>query len=138
MNTDTSLLYAALDEVAALSACDFQGSNSSSVMRLLERYGESSNLARLLLDDLPSDVRTSRRSDVSDLLALWVWQTHDNGSRIRKTLETWLHECDDENKVWIALHREGVPFCEKSDVLDHVAMIFPRLREICIKAKSEL
>jgi|GEM_PF-1746172 len=54
-------------------------------------------------------------------LALWVWKTPDNGTRISSTLDTWLQDCNDQNKVWIALHREGVPFSESAEIVQRVA-----------------
>lgn len=103
-------------------------------MQLLQEYGGSSDLANLLWNDLSDDMRTSRRQDVSDLLALWVWRTPDNGSRIFDTQETWLRECNDENKVWVALHREGLPFCTKPELLDRVADVFPGLAHVATAA----
>ncbi|HZF82821.1 MAG TPA: hypothetical protein VE084_04930 [Burkholderiaceae bacterium] len=75
-------------------------------MQLLHELSASSVIATLPGNELSDDMRTSCRQDVSDLLALWVRTTPDNGSRIFETQETWLRECKDQNKVWDALHRE--------------------------------
>lgn len=125
----SSLTLAALDQVAALRSTEFQGDDSA-VMRLLHQYGADSDLANLLWDDLSLDVRNERREDISDLLALWVWRTTDNGSRIETTKAIWLSECIDENKVWVALHREGVPFSTEPELVGRAAAAFPSLAGI--------
>ncbi|WP_278535012.1 hypothetical protein [Delftia acidovorans] len=135
MNRNNPLVLAALNEVAALRLSEFCG-NETSICRLLHEYGEGSNLPTLLWQDLLPQQRYERAEDVRDLLALWVWKTPDNGTRIRSTLDTWLQDCNDQNKVWIALHREGVPFSESAEIVQRVARSFPALAKICADAIS--
>lgn len=133
MEPRTTLVTAALDEVAMLRASDFRGKEFA-VARLLREYGESSDLTNQLWADLSAELQ-GRRRDISDLLGLWVWRTPDNGSRIRRSLDGWLRDCDDESKVWIALHREGVPFAQEDDLLERAAKRFPSLANLCREAR---
>lgn len=133
MDPTTPLLLATLDQVSVLRNTEFRGDDSV-VCRLLGEYGGDSDLATLLWDDLSITDRVDRREDVADLLGLWVWRTSDNGSRIRETLDRWLRDCDDENKVWLALHREGVPFSDAPELVRRVAERFPQLAPVCREA----
>lgn len=134
MEPRTTLVTAALDEVAMLRASDFRGKELA-IARLLRSYGESSDLANHLWADLSAELQ-ARRRDISDLLGLWVWRTPDNGSRIRSSLDGWLRDCDDEGKVWIALYREGAPFVPGSDdLIERAAAKFPGLANVCCEAR---
>lgn len=133
MESRSRLINAALDEVARLRASNFQG-NDVALVRLLHEYGETSDLANQLWDDLSTELRSRRRRDISDLLGLWMWRTNDNGSRILAAQEEWLLACDDEDKVWVALHRDGVPFAERGDLLARAAVAFPNLESVCREA----
>lgn len=75
MEPRTTLVTAALDEVATLRASDFRGKELA-IARLLRAYGESSDLANHLWAGLSAELQ-ARRRDISDLLGLWVWRTPD-------------------------------------------------------------
>jgi len=130
MNTRTTLVQATLDEVAALRLSNYQGSDDT-VMRLLDEYGDDSDLAELLWADLPA---TYCPEDVAVLLDLWTWRTNDNGARIGRTLERWVVESSDERKVWIALNQEAYPFIDgniRIAYLLRLRSVFPALEERC-------
>ncbi|MGQ2992870.1 hypothetical protein [Variovorax sp.] len=134
MKSRSTLVTAALDEVAMLRASDFRREELITA-QLLREYGKSSDLTNQLWFDLSAELRVNRRRDISDLLGLWIWRTSDNGSRIRHALDDWLRACDDESKVWIALHREGVPFAQEGDLLERAAERFPGLVDLCREAR---
>ena len=126
----TALVQATLDEVAALRSTAFRGDDET-VLRLLGEYGETSDVAELLWADLPGSYR---REDAADLLNLWAWRTNDNGAHIMRTLERWVSECSDENKVWIALHQDAYPFTGHKSRIDYLLRVksaFPALGYRC-------
>lgn len=130
MNTRVHLVQATLDEVAALRLANYQGSDET-VMRLLDEYGDDSDLAELLSADLPS---TYCPDDVAMLLDFWTWRTNDNGARIKQTLERWIVESADERKVWIALNQEAYPFIDGNIRIAHLLRlksVFSALNERC-------
>lgn len=130
MNTRTTLAQATLDEVAALRLANYQGSDDT-VMRLLDEYGDDSDLAELLWAELPA---TYCPEDVAVLLNLWTWRTNDNGARIGRTLERWIVESSDERKVWIALNQEAYPFIDGNIRIAHLLRlksVFSALEERC-------
>ncbi|MDP9907924.1 hypothetical protein J2W27_000017 [Variovorax boronicumulans] len=130
MNTRVPLVQATLDEVAALRLTNYQGSDDT-VMRLLDEYGDGSDLAELLWADLPA---TYCPEDVAVLLNLWAWRTNDNGARIGRTLERWIIDSSDERKVWIALNQEAYPFRDGNIRIGQLLRLksaFPALEERC-------
>ncbi|WGS53752.1 hypothetical protein LFL96_22160 [Paraburkholderia sp. D15] len=125
-----ALVRATLDEVATLRTAGFRG-DEENVRHLLGAYGETSDLAELLWSDLPENYCLQ---DIADLLNLWAWRTNDNGKRIMCTLEKWVSDCSDLNKVWVALHQDACPFTEHSSRIEHlrrVMRVFPSLRVSC-------
>ncbi|CAN7438019.1 hypothetical protein LJR066_002707 [Acidovorax sp. LjRoot66] len=134
MKSKSTLVTAALDEVATLRVSEFARKELVTA-HLLREYGESSDLTNQLWSDLSAELRVNRRRDISDLLGLWIWRTPDNGSRIRNALDDWLRACDDESKVWIALHREGIPFVQEGDLLERATERFPSLANLCREAR---
>jgi len=130
MSQRTSAVDAALKQVAALRLSGFHGDDTA-VRHLLKEYGEDQGLADKLWFDLPAGFQ---REDVADLLALWSWQTSDNGAAIMRSIESWVHDCADGVKVWVALHQDAYPFVAHASRIAHlgrVASAFPSLEPRC-------
>jgi hypothetical protein len=136
MQEKAFLVKAALAETEAWRSSNCSGPDDAA-LALLRFYGESEDLAELLWNDRPERANLQA---MADLMSLWAWRTNDNGSRIHRTLEKWVRESSDEERVWLALHNEAMPFIDHAERIERLAQVqhtFPTLAEQCQKISDE-
>lgn len=115
----------ALSQVSHLRLADFRGDDDA-VCRLLAEFEAGGSDLDALWACLPA---SRDLQDVADLLTLWSWRGTDNGAKVMRSLEAWVRECSDEDKIWVALHQDAYPF------VDHTTRI-ARLREVAASLPS--
>ena len=100
------------------------------VDQLLQEYGEI-ELAEKLFEELSGKVAWEV---ISELFGILVWSTSDNGSSLLAITNQWLQECNNIEKVKIALNLDCYPFKDKNDmmnVLNQVGLKYPEVKGHC-------
>lgn len=102
----------------------------SLVDQLIREQGED-KIADWVVDSSP--LMTPWES-VAEILAIMIWSTSDNGTRIMRDAERWLASGTDERRAFVAMNLDVYPFRdprEMESVLLEVAAAFPKLAELC-------
>ncbi len=102
----------------------------SLVDQLIREQGED-GIADWVVDSSP--MMTPWES-VAAILAIMIWSTSDNGTRIKRDAERWLASGADERRAFVAMNLDVYPFRDRrqmESVLLEVAAAFPNQAELC-------
>ena len=99
---------------------------------VVSELGEE-GIANRLLEETPRE-EAFAWGDTATILSMMIWSTSDNGAGITNASEQWVNDCNDERRVFVALHLDTYPFKEYSDMvaaLRRVVDRFPALSDRC-------
>ena len=102
----------------------------SLVDQLIEEQGED-GIADWVVDSSPL---TTPWESVAEILAIMVWSTSDNGTRIVRDAERWLASGTDERRAFVAMNLDVYPFRDPQEmeaVLHKIAAAFPDQEDLC-------
>lgn len=102
----------------------------SLVDQLIEEQGEA-GIADWVLDSSPP---TEPWESIAEILAIMIWSTSDNGTRIMRDAERWLASGTDERRAFVAMNLDVYPFRdpqEMEEVFHKIAAAFPNQQDLC-------
>ncbi|WP_344446430.1 hypothetical protein [Kitasatospora nipponensis] len=116
---------------------DFPDELFDAVDDLIEAYG-ADDIAEIVFQAVAAGRATAGQAVV--FLNVAVWSGTDNGSSMKRTLDTWVREASDTVRLQIALHHEAYPLPTRAEMiakLVEIAFGFPEHRAICERHIAE-